>query len=187
MKKLSFFAFSLLAACHARPDPVPSEANTFSCLIDNKAFTPYLAPSSQPFTGPKIPALNAIYVAKEHILVLEARDVYNQISIGIHLTPGVGTGTYSLGYSRLMYPFSSTFTNYGTYTSIPPFVSGVTDPNNLPPVLIYTTDAVNKGSLSLTRLDTIARTAAGTFTFAAREPTMGQITHLTSGQFDVTF
>lgn len=187
MKKLSLFAFSLLAACQPHADPAPSGTNTFSCQIDNKAFTPYLPLSSQPFTGPKIPALAAVYVTKEHLLILNARDVYNQLSIGLHLTAGGGTGTYSLGYSRFTYPASSTFTNYGTYISIPPFVPGVTDPNNIPPPLNYTTDAVNTGSLSLTRLDTIARTAAGTFTYAAREPTTGQIAHLRAGEFNVTF
>ena len=175
-----------LVSCHKK-DPTPSGPNTFSCQIEGKNFTPYLGPASQPFTGPPIKALEASYYPKGRLLVIYAKDVYNQLSMGIRLSPGQGTGSYTLGYTRFIYPFVSAPTTYGTYKSIPPVIQGVTDPNNIPPAVNYSTDAINTGTVTITRLDTIAREAVGTFNYTAYSSAAGTLAHVSNGSFDILF
>jgi len=131
--------------------------------------------------------LEASYYPKGRLLVIYAKGVYNQLSMGIRLSPGQGTGSYTLGYTRFIYPFISTPNNYGTYKSIPPFIQGVTDPNNIPPTVDYITDAMNTGAVTITRLDTIAREAVGTFNYTAYSSATGTLTHVSNGGFDVLF
>ncbi len=57
---------------------------------------------------------------------------------------------------------------------------GVTDPYNLTPSTNYYTDAANTGTVAVTRFDTVARVAGGTFAYTARAAT-GHLVHVTNG------
>ncbi len=96
-------------------------------------------------------------------------------------------GTYALGYARNPTPYGSNPDNYGWYRSIPPFIPGVTDPYHLTPPSDYYTGTANTGTVTITRYDTVARVAGGTFAYTAREAATGKLVHITNGRFDVKF
>lgn len=49
------------------------------------------------------------------------------------------------------------------------------------------TDPANAGTLTLTRFDTVAHIAAGTFTFPLRDDDTGQFYYATDGRFDLHY
>lgn len=170
----------LLCACQKQEDPAPSGANTFACQIEGQDFTPYLAPM---ILGTQ-KALTAGRIRSTGGLLVDARTSFDQLEI--YLAAASSPGNYPLGYVRTPSPYANNSSNYGAYTSVPPFVPGVTDPNNLTPPTSYYTDATTTGSVTITRYDTVARVAGGTFEYTARAAT-GKLVHITNGKFDVKF
>ena len=115
--------------------------------------------------------------------MLIARDVFNELTIYVHILPGREVGAYVLGFSRFPYPLSFNPTNYGSYESSPK----VTDPNNVPPPVDYYTDATNTGTVTITRFDSVAHVVVGTFDYTARAAATGKLVHITSGRFNVPY
>ena len=183
MKKLLCLAALLLAvACKKETaDPGPTGANTFSCRIEGQDFAPYLPPVI--LGGVK--ALDARRVNYQGGLVINAQNSFNELTIYLHTTQG--PGVYILGFAKNPLPFGSNPDNYSKYTSVPPFIPGVTDPYNLTPPTDYYTDAANAGTVTITRFDTVAHVAGGTFAYTARAAATGQVVHVTNGKFDVKF
>ena len=176
MKKFFLFAGSLLSACHQLADPAPSGANTFSCQIEGEYFEPYLGPSSQPFTGPKISALQAGPYNRRGGLAIEARTNSNDITIV--LLDARAPGTYQLDNGT---PFWKPRHSYASLIATPSLpATGIPLPR-----AYYDTDSIRTGTVTLTRYDTLAHVAGGTFSFTARDAATGKLAHLTNGRFDV--
>lgn len=175
---LSFFSF--VACKKDAADPLPSGKNTYSCQIDGKAFTPYLTPILLTTRQP----LRAYRTGSQGGLVIQAQDALNVLEI--YLSATQGAGTYPVGYVRGAIPYSPNPDSYASYTRYTPPPAGG-DPNNSPLPLRYYTDATNTGTVTVTRFDTVARIAGGTFEYTAREAATGQLVRITDGKFDVTF
>ncbi len=116
----------LVVACKKK-EAAPSGANTLSCQIEGQDFTPHLPPVI--LGTPK--ALDVRRVNYKGGLAITAKDSFNELTMYLYATQG--PGTYALGLARSPLPFGSNPDSYRGYTSIPPFVPGVTDPNNLLP------------------------------------------------------
>lgn len=171
-----------LGACQQKEEAAPSGANTFSCRIDGKEFTPYLKPIL--FTGPR-KALEARRTDRQaNGLVLQAKDSFNELVI--YLAATQGTGRYSLGFARQSIPYPSNPDSYGLYERIPPARPG-DDPFKSAPGLLFYTDATSVGTVTITRFDTVARVAGGSFEYTAREAATGKRVRITEGKFDVKF
>lgn len=179
MRKLLFLAGGLFTACHS-PEalaPAPSGANTFSCQINGGHFEPYLGPSSQPFSGPKIPALRAGSYNNRGGLAIEARTNTNDLTIV--LLDARAPGIYQLGAGA---PFWKPRHNYASLVATPDLpASGTPLPQQY-----YDTDSSTTGAVTLTRYDTVAHVAGGTFSYTAREASTGKLVHITNGYFDVS-
>lgn len=173
MHKLFFFGILLLAAACHKEDPIPSGPNTFSCQIEGRFFTPYVAPILF-ITVPK--ALAAGCYTRKGGLVIQARTSLDELTIVLldARTPGI----YQLGKGT---PYWKPSGNYASYTSTPPAPAS----GPLLPLSYYYTDSAAIGTVSITRYDTVAHVAAGTFSYTARESTTGKLAHLTDGHFDV--
>ncbi|WP_254243983.1 DUF6252 family protein [Hymenobacter sp. BRD128] len=173
MKKLFFSGILLFAvACHQK-DPTPSGPNTFSCQIEGRDFTPYIAPTLF-VTPPK--ALETGSYNRRGGLVIEARTSFDELTIW--LLAARSPGTYQLGKGT---PYWKPSGNYATYTSTPPAPAS----GPLLPISYYFTDSAAVGTVTLIRYDTVAHVASGTFSYTAREITTGKLAHLTNGRFDV--
>ena len=182
MKKLLSLAALLAVACKKEAaDPGPTGANTFSCRIEGRDFTPYISPASQPFTGPKIKALDIGYDKDRHALILNARTTGEKLEL--YVRPTRGQGVYALGYTQGTYPYDLRPSDYGGYSVAPV----LTDPYGSTIFNRYTTDATNTGTVTITRFDTVAHVAGGTFAYTARAAATGQVVHVTNGKFDVKF
>jgi hypothetical protein len=179
---LAFTALSLVTSCkrHADADTSPNAANTFTCQIEGKAFTPYLAP----VLLVPVKALAASRTSHTLGFSIAARDSYNELELYVASSQGVGT--YPLGYARNPIPYRSNPNSYAAYTSNPALPPGG-DPNNLPPPSHYYTDGVNTGSVTISRFDTVARVITGKFNYIAREAATGKLVHITNGSFDVPY
>lgn len=175
MKKLLLLAGSLLTACHQQADPTPSGTNTFYCQIDGQDFTPHLP--TVLFIGP-IKALDAGRFNRKGGLTIEAETSFDELSI--LLLDAHAPGTYQLGKGT---PYWKPGGSYATYTSNPALPA-----NGVPlPSIHYYTDSAAVGTITLTRYDTLAHVAGGTFSYTAREKATGKLVHITNGRFDVTF
>ena len=161
-------------------DAAPSGANTFSCRIDGKEFTPSL----EPIILVPQKALEARRTSQAGGFVVQAKDSFNELVI--YLSATQGPGTYSLGYAKSPVPFGSNPDSYGFYKSIPLLQPG-DDPFKPQPRSTFYTDATNTGTVTLTRFDTVARVAGGTFEYTAREAATGKLVRITNGKFDVKF
>ncbi|UYZ63052.1 DUF6252 family protein [Hymenobacter weizhouensis] len=178
------FAVALLCtvvACQKKHvTPLPSGKNTFSCRIDGKTLTPQLPPIILTTRT----ALKARRVNRAGGFFIEAKDSFNELDI--YSTPTQGVGTYSLGYSLNTNPYSYPLNNYGVYRSYRPITPN-DDPYNLPDPVQYYTDATHTGTVRVTRFDTVARVAGGTFEYTAKDKATGKLVRITNGQFDVLF
>lgn len=179
---LAFAALSLAASCkkHSDAGTSPTAANTFTCQIEGKDFTPYLAP----VLIVPVKALAASRTSHTLGFVVQAKDSYNELEI--YLSSSQGAGTYPLGYARNPIPYQSNPNSYAAYKSNPALPPGG-DPNSLPPPSRYYTDGVNTGSVTVSRFDTVAHIITGKFDYVAREAATGQIVHITNGSFDVPY
>ena len=91
------------------------------------------------------------------------------------LVSGMGNGYVEFALRNAfklgVYNLSETNTNsYGTYS-----ISGIR----------YYTNASHQGTVTLTRIDTVAKVAAGTFQFTALDYQSGKTVTVTNGRFDV--
>ena len=173
MQKLSLLAAGLtLVACGRADDPTPTGSNTFTCQIEGKDFSPYLAPVL--VTPQK--ALQATRYQRG--LYIEARTSFDDLAL---VLPNVrATDTYSFGNRK---PYYTPRSSYAAYIYQPPLPgSGVAQP-----ATTYYTDSLATGTITLIRYDTVARVAGGTFQYTAREATTGKQVHITNGHFDVLF
>ncbi|WP_126546995.1 hypothetical protein [Hymenobacter amundsenii] len=183
MKQLIVIVAVVLATASCKKKetvPLPSGKNTFSCQIAGKAFTPHLDPilltSRQP--------LRAYRTGTQGGFVLQAQDALNVLEI--YLAATQGSGTYPVGYVRGPIPYAPNPDSYAGYTQYRGPQSG-DDPYNPPAPTRYYTDGSNTGTVTFTRLDTVARIAGGTFEYTAREMTTGQTVRIKNGTFDVKF
>lgn len=171
MNKLLYLAAGLsLAACHRAEDPVPTGANTFSCQIDGQDFSPYLPPII--LTPQK--ALEAGRDGKGRFAIT-ARTSLEKLSIvlvGVH-----GPGTYPLGSGALAGPRRS----YGAHT----YAARQSSDGTQQPEMNAYTDSLAVGTVQITRYDTVANVAGGTFQYTAREAATGRLLRITDGRFDV--
>lgn len=183
MKPLVICIAALLATTSCKKKeaiPLPSGQNTFSCQIAGKEFTPRLDPilltSRQP--------LRAYRTGTQGGFVLQAQDALNVLEI--YLATTRGPGTYPVGYVRGPIPYAPNPDSYASYFQYRAPQPG-DDPYNPPAPSRYYTDALNTGTVTFTRLDTVARIAGGTFEYTVREQTSGQTVRITNGKFDVKF
>lgn len=157
------FAFALLAAttsCEkeevdALPKATQEGKNTFGCLVDGNAYIPTLGSAISINSRELLEA----YIYQHRDLVVSAK---GGGAITIILRNRFAPGTYPLGYLQAG--------NYSTYT-----ISGRT----------HYTDVDHMGTVTLTRIDTVAKIAAGTFEFTALDYQSGKIVTITEGRFDV--
>lgn len=176
------FSLLSLVACKKKEsaEPLPSGKNTYSCQIDGQEFTPHLPPVILSTNR----ALEARRTDRSTGFFLQAKDSFNELAIYFSATQGVGT--YPLGFARSPIPYPSNPNSYGYYQKNVPLPPGG-DPYNPPRPLRYYTDMTNTGTVTVTRFDTVARIAGGTFEYTAREAATGQLVRVTNGKFDVTF
>ncbi len=174
MNKLFFSGILLFVVACRKEDPVPSGPNTFSCQIEGRFFTPYVAPILF-ITVPK--ALEASRYNRKGGLAIQARTSFDELTI--LLLNARTPGTYQLGKGT---PYWKPSGNYATYTSTPPAPAS----GPLLPMSYYYTDSAAVGTISITRYDTVAQVATGTFSYTTREATTGKLVHITDGRFNVT-
>jgi hypothetical protein len=139
----------------ALPKATQSGKNTFGCLVDGNAFLP--KQGSAISISRREPLQAYIYQHRE-LVVAAMGGGYVDIILRNRLSPD----TYPIGEIG-----SGT---YGTYT-----VSGNT----------HYTDINHPGTITLTRLDTIAKIAAGTFEFTAVHYQSSKTVVISEGRFDV--
>ncbi|AMR28879.1 hypothetical protein A0257_18435 [Hymenobacter psoromatis] len=174
MNKLFFSSILLFVVACRKEDLTPAGPNTFSCQIEGRFFTPYIAPVLF-ITPPK--ALESGHYNRKGGLAIQARTSYDELTI--LLLNARTPGTYQLGKET---PYWKPSGNYATYTSTPPAPAS----GPLLPRSYYYTDSAAVGTVSITRYDTVAHVAAGTFSYTTREATTGKLIHITNGHFDVT-
>ncbi|WP_345227127.1 hypothetical protein [Hymenobacter koreensis] len=168
----------LMISCKkADDDWIPTGSNTFSCKVDGQMFAP--KESGGVFSSTK--PLHAGYDRRRKLLLVEAERSSQQVSF--YLSNLVLAGKYSLGFTSLPYPASTSPISYGIYVQPVPGP----DPYNQPPPIRYYTDSVYAGTVQIVRFDTLARIAGGTFEFVARESATGKLVRITDGRFDVRF
>lgn len=174
-------AISVMTSCKKKDvNPLPSGKNTFTCQIDGKEFSPKI-PVTILSTSV---ALRAYRTDNKGGFVVQAQDPFNKLEF--YLSTTQGAGTYTVGYARGAIPYAPNPDSYAAYTRYKPLSPG-DDPYNTPLPPRFYTDAVNTGTMTLTRMDTVARIAGGTFEYTAREATTGKLVCVTNGKFDVTF
>lgn len=173
MNKLLYLAAGLsLTACQRAEDPAPTGANTFTCQIDGQSFSPYLAPIIL------IPqqALEAGRDGKGRFAIT-ARTSLEKVSfvlVGVH-----GPGTYPLGSGGPYW--QAPRRSYGVHTYA---ARRLSDGTEQPERNAYT-DSLAVGTVQITRYDTVANVAGGTFQYTAREAATGRLLRITDGKFDV--
>ena len=165
MKPLFFLlalTFAFATACKkeeadALPKTTQTGQHTFGCLINGQAFLPKKAEEDIMQARPAEPFVTYYY---KRTLNLSASGNGHRIHIAL---PGlVRPGTYPLGQLR-----------HGCYTTAPE--------------TYYTDDSTHTGSVLLSRFDTVARIAAGTFEFSAHDHLSEKAVRLTKGRFDTKF
>ena len=137
------------------PAATQTGANTFGCLVDGNVFVP-LAPQAIN-SSHRDPLEASLY--RTDILVSARGDGYVDFALRRAFQPG----TYPLGDAN------ANANGYGLYQ-----ISAGD----------YYTDATHTGTVTLTRIDTVARIAAGTFQFTGINRS-GQTVTVTDGRFDV--
>ena len=170
------------ASCKRHSDAAtsPTAANTFTCQIEGKDFTPYLAPV---ILVPRT-ALAASRTSHDLGFTVQAKNSYSELEL--YIASSRGAGTYPMAYARNPIPYKSNPDSYAAYKSNPALPPGG-DPNNLPPSSRYYTDGVHVGNVTVSRFDTVARVITGKFDFVAREVATGKLVHITNGNFDVSY
>ncbi|RSK37186.1 hypothetical protein [Hymenobacter metallilatus] len=168
-----------LAACKkdevdALPKATQDGRGTMGCLVEGKAWTPYIAPQ----LGGGSPYV-AYYryrtspgVALTMLFTRNARDKTPASSIYFFLPNTVGPGSVALDQPAdpIRASFNPAYANYSDYKT------GLQ--------VDYLTGPTAPGTLTLTRFDTVARVASGTFSFTARALD-GSTVQVTDGRFDV--
>jgi len=165
MKKVLLCLLVLLTGCKKdESSPLPKATqegkNTFGCLLDGQVFLP--TPSHNIFQ-PTTPLQGYFYrhVIGVHVYGGEQGQMY------LALRDAFQPGTYPLGE-----------TSTGNYASL-----------NRSMGMFYTS-STRGGSVTLTRIDTVARIVADTFAFSALDyyrGGTGRTITVTSGRFDVAF
>jgi len=94
-------------------------------------------------------------------------------SVEIDVINVTSTGVYTLGLNN-----GNPITNYGEIK--------YQKPGNI--ILTYSTDANNKGTITITKLDVIKHIISGTFSFdASNTDNPSDLKHITEGRFDVPY
>ena len=140
----------------ALPKATQTGQHTFGCLVDGKAFVPL--PSRGINSSSRDPLEASVY--HTDLLVSARGDGYVDFALRNAFQPG----TYPLNDAN------ANTNGYGMYQiSAGP----------------YFTTATHTGTVTLTRIDTVARIAAGTFQFTAFNQRNSQTVTVTEGRFDV--
>lgn len=84
-------------------------------------------------------------------------------------------GIYSLDLNAVPYPQAQPWQDQGVYRT------------NDPTIREYITSPSNTGTLTITRLDTVAHVIAGTFSFTAKEIGGTKTVSVTDGRFDINY
>ncbi len=168
MKKLSLFAICsllLLVSCQKEKLPKATEKgkDTFGCKIDGKVFVPKDA-----LTYPVLPGLTATYNENGKTLEIYSTEPNNgsKRSISI-IIQEIQKGNNVLNETNKAQVFL--------------FMDNQPDQ-------YYETNAATGGTLTITRLDTVANIISGTFSFqAALRPDNIKTLNVTNGRFDITY
>lgn len=171
-------ATSLLAGgCRKEAaDPLPKAtqtgANTFGCRLNGE---PWLPNGYHRMSG-EVVKVSASYETTGAcagcfcVGAFRRERVYDDIELVVNKLDHVGT-----------YPLNTT--NHWSQ----PWIAGGRYRPLQPSSTDYLTDSLRTGTLTITRLDTVARIISGTFTFSAHQTGGTQVASVTDGRFDVSY
>lgn len=141
--------------------------NTFGCKIDGKVFVP-----KQALTYPNMPPLRGSYDESSGYMQLNASEPKNSEHNGFQRYIRFDIKNLQSGNNSL---------NDNNTASVYLFENNQLDQQ-------YETNATTGGTLTITRLDTVANIISGTFSFqAALRPDNSKILNVTNGRFDISY
>lgn len=189
MKPLYLLPAVLLLAAGCKKDPIKAlpkatqeGKNTMGCLVDGKAWTPKGSDGGL-VGGSAVPPISAQWrrqrrngLGGQLTLDFRRRSKEETKSDVRFFVPKL-TQPASIALDQNANPYlGGTNPAYGLYT----FYDNLSDPD-------YRTGPDASGTLTITRFDTVACIASGTFSFTARDAASGQTVQVTEGRFDVGF
>jgi hypothetical protein len=158
------------------PAATQTGANTFGCLVNGEAVVIH-----KPF-GDLSPAFGCSYILTYSSITGYVFGVTGTDKIdGCHFK-SVGLQLDSVQLQLTTYPLTTGRVLYGK-------IGWVNIANGCPPspLLMYTTDSVVTGEMTITHFDQQKQIVSGTFSFDAVEITIGDTVHVTDGRFDMNF
>lgn len=158
------------------PPATQTGANTFGCLLNGEAWLP----GGYRNMGGQERKFTVYYPNKGQFkgeFTLTGRRVgtgYNE-EIQLALNAVDHAGTYLINVEAVPYPSALPWLDQGVYRTYKPTTRE------------YITSSKRTGSLTITRLDTVAHVIAGTFSFTAEELGGTSTVNVTDGRFDINY
>ncbi len=183
MKKNLIFIFCLFFfnsckknAIDALPPVTQNGANTFGCLVNGKPWVSTGKPASLFNRGTK--AIEGGYIltsllkdsARNNVSLMAERG--DGTSIDIYINNVYKPGIYPLIFDTGTYPANIVPFNYGVFFDI---------------THLYLTNSSHKGTVIITKADTITNAVAGTFEFNGFNNNTQQTILVTNGRFDFLY
>lgn len=167
---------SLLFSCDKRlPEPSQEGANSFACKVNGKS---WITDAGDGFKGEKYSLLfsSLFKPAKNFVLIGYRSNEKGSSSIMLALWDVRTACTQYFSYETMPYPSAMRYQNHAGYIQ------------NKPSEADYYTNSRITGSITFTRVDTLARVLAGNFEFTAENTDgSGKKVKVTDGRFDVKY
>ncbi len=181
MKKILIFLFCLFLFNNCKkkdidalPPVTQNGANTFGCLVNGKPWISNGKPASLFNRGTKTIEggyqANYIDTVRNNVLLWCASK--DGTSMQLYINNVGKPGTYDLAFNGATYPAVVVPYSYGSYG----------DKNSL-----YKTNIYHKGTVIITKADTINNAVAGTFEFEGYNYDTKQTILITKGRFDFLY